>query len=103
MLNLKSVGGQPPYFITLKLGSGEATADGFLTEFKKAINQPINLEYMLTDEDVLELKRLYEYKTPKFDEFIPFDLLKKAIIHDYIDLDGIRRKINSWSSLNEQQ
>ncbi len=103
MLNLKSVGGQPPYFITLKLGSGEATADTFLEAFKDAINQPINLEYMLTDEDVIELKQLYEYKTPKFDEYVPLSLLKKAIINDYIDLDRIRRKINSWSSIHEQQ
>jgi hypothetical protein len=58
---------------------------------------------MLTDEDVIELKQLYEYKTPKFDEYVPLSLLKKAIINDYIDLDRIRRKINSWSSIHEQQ
>ncbi|HAN22159.1 MAG: ATP-dependent helicase [Clostridiales bacterium GWF2_36_10] len=101
MLNIKSVGGQPPYFITLKLGSGEATSYSFLDEFKKAINQPINLEYMLTDEDVLELKRLYEYKTPKFDEFIPLNLLKKAIINDYIDLDRLRAAVNNWTCHDE--
>jgi len=101
MLNIKSVGGQPPYFITIKLGSGETTSHRFLEEFKKAINQPINLEYMLNDEDVGELKRLYEYKTPKFDEFIPINLLKKAVINDYIDLDHLRNAVNNWSCSNE--
>ncbi|MDD4124159.1 MAG: DEAD/DEAH box helicase [Eubacteriales bacterium] len=98
MLNIKSVGGQPPYFITLKLGSGNATSDGFLSEFRAALNQPINLEYMLNDEDVSELKRLYEYKTPKYDEFIPLNLLKKALITDYIDLDRIRAAVGKWTS-----
>ncbi|PKM62692.1 MAG: ATP-dependent helicase [Firmicutes bacterium HGW-Firmicutes-21] len=101
MLNMKSIGGQPPYFITLKLGSGEATSDNFYNEFRNAINQPINLDYMLSDEDVYELKRLYEFKTPKFDEFVPVNLLRKAIINDFIDLDRLRAAVNNWSCRNE--
>jgi len=102
MLNIKSIGGQAPYFITLKLGSGETTAESFLETFKEAFSQPINLKYMLTDEDVLELKQQYEFKTPKFDEYVPISLLKKAIISDYIDLDRIREKINGWRAFHEQ-
>ncbi|HBL84234.1 MAG: ATP-dependent helicase [Clostridiales bacterium GWF2_38_85] len=101
MLNLKSVGGQPPYFITLKIGSGTATADDFLAEFRTALNQQINLEYMLDDNDIIDLKGYYEYKPPKFDKFAPMSLLKKAIINDYIDLDRIRTAVGSWTSLNE--
>ncbi len=102
MLNIKSVGGQPPYYITLKLGSGEATSDGFLNEFRQALNRPINLEYMISDDDVFELKRQYEYKTPKYDEFIPIPLLKKALITDYIDLDRIRAAVGGWKSRSDE-
>lgn len=98
ILNLKSIGGQPPYFITLKIGSGSYTAADFLEVFRDALNSEIDLDLLMDDKDVAELKNYYEYKTPKFDKFIPLPLLKKALIADYIDLDKIRSEVATWKS-----
>ena len=102
MLNIKSLGGQPPYYITLKT-EGLVTPEGFLKEFTEALNTPINIEEMLTEDDIMELKRQYEYKIPKFDEFIPANLLKKAIAVDYMNLDRLRREVSGWKCQPESQ
>jgi ATP-dependent Lhr-like helicase len=96
-INLKSVGGQPPFFILVKLAEGPDDAADFLAELKNALNREIDLDDLLNDDDVLELKRLFEYKTPKFDEFIPMHLLKKALIADYIDLEAVREEVAGWT------
>lgn len=101
MLNIKSIGGQPPYFITLKTEWG-ITPEVFLNEFREAINTPINIEEMLTEDEIADLKRQYEYKTPKFDEFIPTNLLKKTIAVDYINLDRLRREVAGWKCQPEE-
>ena len=96
MLNIKSIGGQPPYYITLKIGSGQYSSADFLEVFRDALNSQIDLNLLLDDRDVEELKALYEYKTPKFDKFIPLPLLKKALINDFIDLDRLRVAVAEW-------
>ena len=96
MLNIKSIGGHPPYYITLKIGSGQYSSADFLEIFRNALNSHIDLDLLLDDRDVDELKALYEYKTPKFDKFIPRELLKKALIADFIDLDRLRAAVDGW-------
>jgi ATP-dependent Lhr-like helicase len=93
-LDIKSIGGQPPNFILIRLGHGDI--HDLLDSVKRRLNQDIDLYSLLSDDDVTDLKRSFEYKTPKFDEYIPAPLLKKALITDYINLHFLRDEIDTW-------
>ncbi|MCL2740833.1 MAG: DEAD/DEAH box helicase [Oscillospiraceae bacterium] len=90
----KTVGGWTPYFMTMRLLSGDAT--GFLTELKATVRALGNLAGDMTDEDLAELKAGYEYRPPKYDAFIPPHLHKKAVARDYMDMDGIAGRVAGW-------
>jgi len=94
-LDIKSIGGQPPNFILVRLGHG--TVQDLLDCIKRVLEQDIDLFSVLTEDDVTELKMHFEYKTPKFDQFIPPSLLKKGLICDYIDMEHMKKEVNSWS------
>lgn len=101
-LDIKSIGGQPPNFILVRLGYG--TEQDLLDCIQRVLEQDIDLYSLLSDDDVTELKKNFEYKTPKFDEFIPAPLLKKELICDYISMESLRQEVGSWRcvDLNKQ-
>jgi ATP-dependent Lhr-like helicase len=94
-IDVRSVGGWTPYFITAKLTSG--TAWDLLADFQLLLAQPLHILEDINEDDLDELKNSYEYKPPKYDAFIPKELQKKAIISDYIDLDRIAKRAASWT------
>ena len=94
-IDTRSVGGWTPYFITAKLTNG--TVWDLLADFQLLLRQPLNIIEDLTDEDVEELKGNLEYKPPKYDEFVPKELIKKAIIADYMDLEKIAKRVSDWT------
>jgi ATP-dependent Lhr-like helicase len=93
--SVKKIGGFRPFFITFKLESKEATVK-FLEQLRKLINSDITPEELLDEKDIRQLKKQFEYKEPKYDRFITSTLLKKQVIEDYIDLDFLKKEINSW-------
>lgn len=99
-LSVKDIGGQAPFYIIVKLSTGFTSADGFLDDLKTAVNKTIDFDAILTDNDVEELIAQYEYKTPKFNKYIPPSLLRKGLINDYIDIERIRKRINGWRSMD---
>ncbi|MCL2160049.1 MAG: ATP-dependent helicase, partial [Oscillospiraceae bacterium] len=94
-VDVRSVGGWTPYFITAKLTSG--TAAELLENFRALLAQPLNILEDIGEDDLDELKGSYEYKPPKYDAFVPKELQKKAIIADYIDLARIGRRVADWT------
>ncbi len=94
-LNIKSIGGIPPYFILIRLGQGD-TNDLFRC-IKSMFDDDINLDTLLTEDDIATLRRNFEYKLPKYDEFIPLPLIKKSLINDYMDINGIRKVVDKWT------
>ena len=94
-IDARSVGGWTPYYITAKLTGG--TAWDLLAEFQALLKQPLNILDDIGEDDLDELKGSYEYKPPKYDEFIPKELQKKAIIADYMDLEKIAERAAQWT------
>jgi len=94
-IDARSVGGWTPYFITAKLIDG--TVWDLLADFQALLSQPLNIIEDITDDDIEELKGSLEYKPPKYDAFVPKDLIKKAILADYIDLDRIAKRVADWT------
>lgn len=93
-IDTRSVGGWSPYFITAKLAKGSVR--DLLEDFRALLKQPLQILEDMTDADLADLKAHYEYKPPKYDAFIPFELKKKAVCVDYIDLDRIAKRVEAW-------
>jgi ATP-dependent Lhr-like helicase len=90
---IKQVSGIRPYFITFKTAGGK---DEFLNRLKAILNSSLTAYDIVDERDIRQLKKQFEYKEPKYDKFITSDLLKKQVIEDYIDLDFLRKEVNSW-------
>jgi len=88
------VGGHSPFYITLKSESrnGAAIIDAIKTVLAKGIN-PYDFFY---ESKIRFEKKKYEYKVPKYDRYIPNNLLKKQVIKDYVDVDYIKAQIDKW-------
>jgi ATP-dependent Lhr-like helicase len=85
-LDIRSIGGMSPYFITVKLGKNN------VKELHEQILYFCNKE--LTSEDLVasdEAPRLQKY-----DEFIPNNLLRKAFAGDYLDVSELQQILRSW-------
>jgi hypothetical protein len=35
---------------------------------------------------------------PKYDRYVPNDLLKRQVVEDYIDIPFIKEQINAWTA-----
>lgn len=99
--DFKSIGGLPPYFIMIRLGNG--TARELFDTIKNIFDTGIDLFSLLHDDDVLELKRNIEYRTPKFDSFIPVSLHRKALINDHINLERLSAAVSKWVYASEER
>jgi len=93
-LDARSVGGWTPYFITAKIING--TVFDVLSDLKELFGRQLDIVRDITDGDLADLKAAYEYKPPKFDAFVPFELQKKAVVEDYFNLERIKNKIDGW-------
>jgi ATP-dependent Lhr-like helicase len=87
-LEIKSIGGVNPYYITLKLGKNKFQY--LYPEILSLCEQRISAEDLLSDTEAPEIQ--------KYDEFIPHALLRKAFAHDYLDMVEVREQVSVWSS-----
>lgn len=95
-LDIKAVGGMQPYFITMRFGNGKA--EDACREIKKMMENNPDPMAFIYEHEVRSLKKRLEYKTPKYDLLVPDALLKKGIIHDYVDVDGIKEEVMRWKA-----
>jgi ATP-dependent helicase Lhr and Lhr-like helicase len=85
-LDIKSVGGTSPYFLTIKLGKS------CIQELEQEIKAFSEKE--LTTEDLVALDEAP--KLQKYDQFIPNNLLRRAFISDYLDFAELQQIIKNW-------
>jgi ATP-dependent Lhr-like helicase len=86
--DLKSLGGQAPYFIITRLGTG--TVEEFADAVRVLFDQDVDLMSVFSEEELDELIQNIEYKTPKFNGFIPKSLLHKGYITDFVHLENLK-------------
>jgi ATP-dependent helicase Lhr and Lhr-like helicase len=85
-LEIKSIGGVSPYYLSLKLGKGKF--QDLYPEIVSLCEQRITTENLLTDAEAPEIQ--------KYDEFIPHPLLRKAFASDYLDMEEVRQQVALW-------
>ena len=85
-LEIKSLGGDNPYFMTLKLGKGKF--EQLETEILSLCEQRIVNEHLVADAEAPEIQ--------KYDKFIPHPLLRKAFASDYLNIEEVRQQITLW-------
>ncbi len=85
-LNIRSIGGASPYFMTVKLGKGKN--ESFPDELVKLCQKKISALDLVGEAEAPKLQ--------KYDEFIPNNLLRKAFAFDYLDVVEVRANIRSW-------
>ncbi|HBQ64190.1 MAG TPA: ATP-dependent helicase [Clostridiales bacterium] len=95
VFDIRSIGGQAPYFILVRMGEG--SGEDLLKHLQQVLMDVPDLQPLLSDEEAMEIKRSIEYRTPKFDRFIPMSLHRKSVMQDYIDLAALSRSVMSWS------
>ncbi|MBW4604143.1 MAG: DEAD/DEAH box helicase [Calothrix sp. FI2-JRJ7] len=78
-LEIKSIGGSCPYYITVRLPSFKV--DNLQPEITSLCTQRIIPEHLVSEAEAPQLQ--------KYDEYIPYPLLRKAFVHDYLDLDEV--------------
>ncbi|MFH7028835.1 MAG: DEAD/DEAH box helicase [Heteroscytonema crispum UTEX LB 1556] len=85
-LEIKSIGGVSPYYLSLKLGKGKF--QNLYPEIVSLCEQRITAENLLSDAEAPEIQ--------KYDEFIPHPLLRKAFASDYLDMEEVRQQVALW-------
>lgn len=86
-LEIKSIGGVNPYYLILKLGKDKFPY--LATEIAALAEERITAEYLISEAEAPELQ--------KYDEFIPYPLLRKAFINDYLDIEELKLQVAQWS------
>lgn len=85
-VDIRSLGGLSPYFLTLKLGKSSRE------ELTNAIKSFCDKE--LTGYDLVSSEECP--KLQKYDEFIPNNLLRKAFVFDSLNMEEVRGILRSW-------
>ena len=84
-LGLKKLEPGRPYFIQLTM---KADKDRFIQVLKEKIKEPL---------DPMDL--VYPGEVPvfeKYDEFVPDELVRKGFAYGVLDIEGMKRRIESW-------
>ncbi|NJL64672.1 MAG: DEAD/DEAH box helicase [Methylacidiphilales bacterium] len=85
-LGIKSIGGANPYYMTVRLPKDKLeTLDG---EIISLCEQRIIPEHLVSDTEAPEIQ--------KYDEYIPYPLLRKAFVYDFLDLDEVQVLVKQW-------
>ncbi|MBW4673809.1 MAG: DEAD/DEAH box helicase [Desmonostoc geniculatum HA4340-LM1] len=85
-LEIKSIGGVSPYYLTIKLGKGKF--EYLHREIASLCEQRISAEDLVSTSEAPEIQN--------YDEFIPHPLLRKAFISDYLDMEEVRQEVTKW-------
>lgn len=84
-LDIKSIGGVNPYFLTIKLGKD---IKHLYNEIVSLCEQRIAAEDLLADAEAPEIQ--------KYDRFIPHSILRKAFASDYLDMEELKQQVKKW-------
>jgi ATP-dependent Lhr-like helicase len=95
-LNIKHVGGFAPYFLTVKYAGGNE--EDLLAGMRAVMGSVPDPEVFLNYREIRQMKKKFEYKTPKFDRYVPDLLLKRQVIEDYIDIELQQREVDTWEA-----
>jgi ATP-dependent Lhr-like helicase len=85
-LEISSIGGVNPYYLTLKLGKNKLKY--VQQEIASLCKQRIIPEALVSSAEAPEMQ--------KYDEFIPHPLLRKAFAYDYLDIEEVRQQVAKW-------
>ncbi|PAX59852.1 DEAD/DEAH box helicase [Brunnivagina elsteri] len=85
-LGIKSIGGANPYYMTVRLPKDKV--EGLCGEIISLGEQRIIPEHLVSDEEAPEIQ--------KYDEYIPYSLLRKAFVYDFLDLDEVQGLVRGW-------
>ncbi|MBD2354376.1 DEAD/DEAH box helicase [Tolypothrix sp. FACHB-123] len=85
-LEIKSIGGSSPYYLTVKLGKDKVDYLG--KEIAALAEERIIPEYLVSESEAPELH--------KYDEYIPHPLLRKAFVSDYLDIEELKQQVVQW-------
>ncbi|MGM3304754.1 DEAD/DEAH box helicase [Anabaena sp. WFMT] len=85
-LEITSIGGINPYYLTLKLGKGKFS--NVYPEIASLCEQRMTTEHLVSHAEAPEIN--------KYDEFIPHALLRKAFANDHLDMEELRQQVSLW-------
>ncbi|WP_427159858.1 DEAD/DEAH box helicase [Aliinostoc sp. HNIBRCY26] len=85
-LEISSIGGVNPYYLTMKLSKNKF--QDVRQEIMGLCEQRIIPEALVSDAEAPQMQ--------KYDEFIPYPLLRKAFVYDYLDLAEVQQIVLSW-------
>ncbi|UKO99597.1 DEAD/DEAH box helicase [Nostoc sp. UHCC 0870] len=92
-LEISSIGGVNPYYVTLKLGKNK---------FKYVSQEIISLcEQRIIPEALVSSAEAPEMQ--KYDEFIPHPLLRKAFVYDYLDMEEVKQQVARWEGISNKR
>jgi ATP-dependent Lhr-like helicase len=87
-LEISGISGDNPYFLTIKLAPKKI--EYIYSEIVSLCEQRINNEDLLSDAEAPQLE--------KYDEFIPYPLLRKAFASNHLDMSELRQQVAFWQS-----
>jgi ATP-dependent helicase Lhr and Lhr-like helicase len=89
-LEISGISGDNPYFLTIKLAPKKI--EYLYPEIVSLCEQRIKNEDLLSDAEAPQLE--------KYDEFIPYPLLRKAFASNHLDMSELRQQVALWQSYN---
>ncbi|MFM7363886.1 MAG: DEAD/DEAH box helicase [Cuspidothrix sp.] len=87
-LEITSMGGVNPYYLTLKLGKDKFHS--VYPEIASLCEQRISPEHLVSTAEAPEIN--------KYDKFIPHVLLRKAFADDYLDIQELKQQVKLWQN-----
>jgi ATP-dependent Lhr-like helicase len=89
-LEISGISGDNPYFLTIKLAPKKI--EYLYSEIVSLCEQRIKNEDLLSDAEAPQLE--------KYDEFIPYPLLRKAFASNHLDMSELRQQVAFWQLYN---
>jgi ATP-dependent Lhr-like helicase len=85
-LEISSIGGTNPYYLTLKLG--KVKFNSVYPEIASLCEQRTTTEHLVSHAEAPELQ--------KYDQFITHKLLRKGFVNDYLDIEEFKQLVSTW-------
>ncbi|NJM70851.1 MAG: DEAD/DEAH box helicase [Scytonema sp. RU_4_4] len=91
-LEISSISGDNPYFVTLKLAPKKI--ESLYSEIVSLCEQRIYNEDLVSHAEAPQIQ--------KYDEFIPYPLLRKAFASNHLDMLELRQQVALWQGYSER-
>lgn len=89
-LEISSISGDNPYFLTIKLAPKKI--EYLYAEILSLCEQRIKNEDLVSDAEAPQIQ--------KYDEFIPYPLLRKVFATNHLDMSELRQQVAVWQTHN---